>query len=186
MSSNGRTLGCQSGYTGSSPVIRSNDRVAQLDGAPRYEREGWGFESLRDHHFSTASQSARQMPAKHQMRGSTPRPWSTHSQRRKVHERSGVGGWARPSFAVLHFGGEVAMARHHVCTVALAGSNPVASTISQPVAQLDSASPSEGEGQWFESTRVDHRSRLGARPWFPRDVPAVFAGHWGRHTLPSR
>lgn len=53
------------------------------------------------------------------------------------------------------------MARHHVCTVALAGSNPVASTISQPVAQLDSASPSEGEGQWFESTRVDHVSADG-------------------------
>lgn len=41
------------------------------------------------------------------------------------------------SGAVVHFsGGEVAMARHHVCTVALAGSNPVASTIFRPTEGL--------------------------------------------------
>lgn len=53
------------------------------------------------------------------------------------------------------------MARHQPCKLALEGSNPSASTIHQPVGAVDSASASEAEGQWFESTRVDHSRTVG-------------------------
>ena len=134
-------LRCQRGDTGSSPVVRTNSlpsadqntalrtrlsRVRLFPGAPIYA-EIIRIKGARETHSGSDCEIRRPpvigsiqhprpsgwhrlMSAKHSECGSIPQPWS---------------------------GGEVAMARHHVCTVALAGSNPVASTILGGVAQAD-------------------------------------------------